>query len=275
MWKRERAWSAAGAAVVWLGLFGFGAAAGHRAEAQEPKAPAAKAAAGPSLPRPSWKVGDRWVVETVTDRVQERGAQVEKSPAVRWQFEVATIEKLAGRDCFRIEVKCLAQGRFAPDTTLWVDAGTLTLKQLRTQIAVAGQLRTLLESYDTGAQGATPVLSPINALPIDLPAFLPPGSKGLDTFEYTSQPLPAGSKDPTILRFAHSVKQDVSAAGAKSLERLPRPYAKDLEAKPVVEVKLQDQERQVTQLWQQDQPWPLFIDNGRTRATLVSVGQAP
>jgi len=254
------------------------------ARADDPPGAAAKArnpdavnpdAVAPTLPRPAWKVGDSWVIETVTDRVQDRTARVPRGAAIRWEFKVAAIEKLNGQDCYRIDVTCQATGRVRPETSLWCGTRTLTLRQMRTTIAVAGQYRTILESYDAPANAATPVLTPLNALPIDLPAFLPPGAKGLGSFRYVSQPLPAGSKDPTLVRFAHTVKQDIAPAGAKALEQVPTQFAKDLERKPIVEVRLQDHERTVTQLWQPGKPWPVFTNNGRTRATLVSVGEAP
>jgi hypothetical protein len=225
-----------------------------------------------SLPRPTWRVGDTWTVETVTERLQERAGNVEKSQAVRWTFTVAAIEKVAGQDCYRIDVACLAKGRLRPRTSLWCDTRTLGLRQFRTELALAGQTHTILESYEPTAGGASPILTPLNALPIDLPAFLPSGSKGLDAFTYTSQPLPVGAKDPGVLRFLHTVKQDVGPAGAKALDLVPERFAKDLDQKPIVQVRLQDTERSVIQLWQQDKPWPVYTSNGQTKATLVSVG---
>ncbi len=261
---------AAAAGIIELASLGGIAALPIRtASAQAPKAEGAA-----TLPRPTWRVGDTWTIETVTDRLQERTASVEKSPAVRWQFTVAAMEKVAGQDCYRIDVACLAKGRLRPQTSLWCDVRTLTLRQFRTEVALAGQMHTILESYDSAAKGASPVLTPINALPIDLPAFLPQGSKGLDTFTYTSQPMPVGSKDPGVMKFLHTVKQDVAPAGAKALDLVPERFAKDLEQRPIVEVRLQDTEKTVVQLWQQDKPWPVYTSNGRTKATLVSVGHA-
>ena len=236
------------------------------------KVPSGEGAAA-VIPRPTWKVGDTWVVETITERVQERTQDVRPGPAIRWQFTVAAQEPVGGRPSYRIEVQCLAKGRVRPQTSLWVDAQTMTLREVRTQLAVAGQYRTIQESYETPPGQATPVLTPLNALPIDLPAFVPKGAKALDTYTVISQPMPAGAKPADAVRFAHSVQQEAEVAGAKELEDVPPSFAKDLAAQPVVRVRLTSAEKSVTQLWQARQPWPVFATNGRTKARLISVGR--
>ena len=116
------------------------------------------------------------------------------------------------------------------------------------------------------------MITPVNALPIALPAFIAPGSKA-NTFVYTSAPMPAGakSKDLGLVTFAHEVTQTTTKAGSKALEIIPKEgRPKSIEDKPVTEVNLGTATGNVKQLWQQGQPWPLLIDNGRTKAYLVT-----
>jgi hypothetical protein len=237
------------------------------------------AAQAPALRRPEWQVGDRWTLMTQTEAVQRRAdAPLRRAARVRWEFHVAGIEELAGTPCYRIDIKCLAKGRFRPQTTLWCEKQTLFLRQFRTQVAVAGKLRTIQESYDPPTGRTAPVVVPLPALPVGLPVFDKPGAKtaGPDTatYRYVSQPLPAGSKDlGDLVRFAHEVKQQVGKPTAKSLENLPR--SKSPEKGPITEVTLSAPHRTVTQLWREGAPWPVYVNNGPTQAWLVSERNEP
>ncbi len=226
------------------------------------------------LDRPSWQVGDSWVIETVTERIQPREDDPNTAVAkVQWSFVVSKLEQVAGHECYRIDIECLSQGRLRPKTSIWCDSKSLFLRQYQTQLAVAGGLRTVHESYDVGEGQLAPVVTPYNALPVSLPAFVAGGSKSGE-FTYVSQPLPAGSKDVGIIRIAHAMSQTVGAPGSKSLEGVPAAYSKEVEAKPLAEVRLNNGRDEVVQVWQKGAPWPVYSDNGRTQATLVSVKRA-
>jgi hypothetical protein len=233
----------------------------------------AQVAAATGLNQPKWEKGATWTVETVTERIQGREVEPARKPVpVRWQFRVADLESLAGRDCYRIEIECLARGRIRPKSVIWVDQKSGFLRQYKTELAVAGRMRPMMESYDHAKGLATPVITPINVLPLALPAFVAPGSKA-NTFVYTSAPMPAGAKakDLGLVTFAHEVTQTTNRAGSKALEIIPaegRP--KSIENKPVTEVNLGTPFGSVKQLWQEGQPWPVYVDNGRTKAYLVS-----
>ncbi len=231
------------------------------------------------VPRPTWRVGDQWEIETVTRQIQDRYQTVQASPPIRWRFEVAAVEKRGGRNCFRIDADCMVKGRVRPRTTLWCDAETLMIREVQTQVASGGQYRTLHESYDSGAASTVPVLTSLNALPVDLPAFPTQvgkvTGKSVGRFTYTSQALPAGAKDPGIIRFTHEVEQNTTTAGPKVLELVASSFAKNLGNRPLIEVRLKTLQRSVVQLWQTGQPWPLYADNGRTVARLISTNHKP
>lgn len=239
----------------------------HGAEAAAPK-PAA------TLEQPVWQIGDNWIIETLTDRIQGREAKPAGKPArIRWEFRVTKLEKIGGHECFRLDVQCQAQGRIQPQSTVWCDKDTLFLRQFQTQLAFDGRYRTVQESFECPKGDYSPVLASVNALPLGMPAFVPKGAKATGAFNYTSQPLPAGAKDTSVIRFAHTVTQDILPPGSKSLEQAPRNYAKDLNTKPMTEVRLADHQQQVVQLWQKGVPWPVYAQNGRTQAWLVSAGR--
>jgi hypothetical protein len=226
-----------------------------------------------SLDRPQWQVGDSWIIETLTEQLQGNEPKpAEKAPRIRWQFRVAKLEKVAGQDCYRVDIECLAQSRVRPKASVWCDKETLFLRQFETQVAFRGSYYTVQESYDCAKGAVAPVMASVNALPLGLPAFQPQGAKSLDGFTYTSAPLPAGVKDAGMIRFAHTVKQEVRAPSAKALKQVPQLYAKDIQAKPVTEVRLDDGKQSLTQVWQRGLPWPVYAENGRTQAWLVSSG---
>ncbi len=228
------------------------------------------------LTQPSWKVGDSWVVETSTPCIQNRSAATEAKPLrVRWEFRVAKVEPLAGQDCYKIEVQCLAKGRLRPQATVWCDRNTLFLRQFQTQFAFNGQYRTVNESYACSKGPTAPVVTFVNVLPLALPAFMPAGAKGTGTFSYVSQSAPAGSKAAGVVPFAHALDQDAQPASAKALEKLTPAYSKNLDGQAVVEVKLKGPQQQVVQLWQPGEPWPIYTSDGRTQAWLVSKKSAP
>jgi hypothetical protein len=233
-----------------------------------------RGAASGSLEQPGWQIGDRWVLETLTERIQGRETKPAGTPPrIRWEFQVTKLEKVSGRDCYRVDIQCLATGRMQPRSTIWCEKETLFLRQFQTQVAVEGQYRTIQESYDCAKGESSPVLASINAVPLAMPAFVRKGAKSIGTFAYQSQPFAAGVKDTGMIRFAHTITQKILPPGAKSLEQLPRSYSKDLESRPVTEVRLANHQQAVTQLWKKGAPWPVYAENGRTQAWLVSTSR--
>ena len=225
--------------------------------------------------RPQWRVGDTWVVETRTQPIQGREPPRDDEPVrLRWQFRVNKIEKIAGEDCYRVDIECVTPGRTSPQTSLWCDTRTLFLRQFQTQLAFQGRYRTVQESYATAKGATAPVITLVNVLPLSMPAFAPPGTKGLESsgsakFVCVSQPLPAGAKDPSVIRFRHSVQQSVRPAGPKAVEALPEGFSKELGEEPLTEVELRTPGEQVKQLWRAGSPWPVYVEQGRTKAYLV------
>jgi len=223
--------------------------------------------------RPQWQTGDRWVVETSSSPVQMRGPGIAqaKSQPIRWQFAMQSYEKVIGDDCCRVEIQCLESGQ-QPRTVLWIDKKSGALKQMQTQIPVPGGFRTVSESYEFAAGQPSPVLGPLSALPIDLPLFQGGSSKGLQSFTYEANIGPAGQKAVGDLGFAYEIQQEIAPVEPAEVKGLiADTFTKSLENQPVVEVKLRRFDRQIRQLWQPGQPWPVYSDNGTTKCRLIEV----
>lgn len=226
--------------------------------------------------RPRWQMGDQWTVETVSLPVQVRSPAIAqaKTQPIRWQFAVQKYEKLIGDDCYRVEVRCLEEGQ-QPMTVLWIDKKSHALKQIQTQIPTADGLKTVTESYEFAGGQPSPVLGPLSALPLDLPLFQGGQTKGTQKFNYEANIGPAGEKAVGDLGFTYEVQQDVSEPQAEQVKGLvDDSFKKSLENKPVVEVRLKRFDRQVRQLWQPGQPWPVYCDNGVTTSRLVQIQSA-
>src|SRR5262249_690111 len=146
-----------------------------------------------------------------------------------------------------------------------------------TQLPVQGGFRTVTEQYKstTANNLPAPVLAPLTVLPLDMPAFLDvQGSKATEPqkFSYEASGGPAQAKDPGDVNFASEVEQQVQPATADDTRGLvAEDFSKGLEKKPVVKVQLRSGPRTVTQLWQAEQPWPLYCTNGKTEARLIKV----
>ena len=243
------------------------------ARSQPPEAPGDRAISLESF-RPQWHVGDRWIVETTTLPVQAslgREATTRGKP-ISWQFSVRAVERLFDCDCYRIEVRPLPVGSSPSLTTLWVERRSLSLRQVQTQLMVAGQLRRMTESYRFNNGQPAPILGPLTALPLDLPLFTAGRAKGLQRFSYEAVAGPSGRKALGDLGFLISVEQEIAPATAQRAKALlPQDFAKDLETKPAIEVRLKSRQSQVRQLWKPGCPWPVYVDNGPTVARLVKV----
>jgi len=223
-----------------------------------------------------WQVGMKWVVETTTEVAQlgaspidnEKKEKKVEPTTTQWQFSVAKIEKVHGHDCFRVDVERLVgEGDKAhtvpPLTTIWCDARSLALRQIRTEFVVQGQVREVTESYDFGDQ-PSPVMAPLTSIPLDMPVIRPGGAAkaaGSETFTYSAISGPAGKKALGDVGFAVEIKQDVVEvpAGAKAL------------GGPDFTVKMSSGDRTVQQEWKNDKPWPETSNNGTTTSKLKNV----
>jgi hypothetical protein len=228
----------------------------------------------PEQYRPRWQVGQQWVVESVNTQLPTMRDLLSIQPAkpIPWQFQVKGVEKIGLRHCFKVQVTCQVPGPQQPVTTLWVDQQTMTLQQLQTQLPVPGGLRTITESYRSASGQPTPVITPLTVLPLELPVFLQ-GSKGTTKFTYEAAAAPWGTKGVDDVAFAYEIEQVLTRPAPDQVKGLvPEAFTKDLQTKPVLEVRLKGLgSSRVRQLWQEGLPWPVFSDNGSSKARLVKV----
>jgi hypothetical protein len=235
--------------------------------------PKPKTSGSPEVPAhpPRWHVGQAWVIEAFTQAWQDSLRPRPAGPglSIPWQFTVRSLDRIGGRPCFRVEVKCLLPGPPQPVTTFWAEHDTLALKQVQTQLPVAGGFRTIIESYAFGDGQPAPVLGPLTALPIDLPVFLGARAKSTQRFIYEAINGPEGKKAPNHLGFIFEVEQQIRRTPPEEVQKLVPSILP--QNRPITEVRLKGMNRQVRQLWTAEAPWPVYSSNGATTARLVKV----
>jgi hypothetical protein len=254
--------------------------------AQAPAEPSLQRSASVQPLAPQWNLGDKWTVEAVGRPLQaRRGGALPAMRPIQWQFALSRFEKSLQHDCYRVEIRCLESKDGHPLTVLLVDRDSRALRQVTTEIPVPGGFQSMTVSYDFEAGQPGAVLGPLTALPIDLPAALHGGAKGLESYQYTASIGPPERKEVGELAFAHDVEQRVAPLAAADVRQLlTGAFAKSLEgegfakslsdealaAKPVTDVRLKSAGREIRQLWQSGQPWPIYCDNGYCVSRLVS-----
>jgi len=225
--------------------------------------------------RPHWQVGDQWVIETRTRAVQTAGFRADwLSRPVRWRFVVREAAKLAGTDCFRVEVYSMDAGPGDWVASFWVQQNSFSLREFQGRVLVGGQVRTITESYAFPAGQPSPVDTPFPVLGVALPCFWADRMKGVQKFTYETTAGPAGRKAPGEVAFLVQAEQEVLDPPSEFVRRLPyADWQKDLDA-PTVEVRIRTPSSLLRQFWQAGQPWPIYWENSTTRSRLVEVQRA-
>lgn len=219
--------------------------------------------------KPSWKVGQRWIVETVSTPMHTSDAEpAAKGKPVKWQFKVTKKEKVGERDCFRVDITCQSV-EDAPKTTIWVDAKSLALRQIEAGMLVQGEVRRVKERYDFEDGSPSPVIGPLSALPLDLPLFSTVRPRS-GKFGYKAVTLDGDGKPEEDAPFAVEVEQQFTPMKLAEARGLLNEDEK-AKAPSTYEVKLKSPEREIRQLWRPGMPWPSYSNNGSTTARLIKV----
>jgi hypothetical protein len=222
--------------------------------------------------RPTWQIGQKWVVETVCHQSQARRDVKKTTPSkpVRWQFEVSATEVIEGADCYKVLVKCLVPGK-QPEIVLWVDQASMTLRRIQTGVPTPNGIQVVTESYRSDSGQPFPACPPLSVPPLELPYFVE-GAKGTQTYTYSASDASDGSKDLGDIGFSFVVQQDVGqASDEEALALTHQAYMKSIVKQPTLEIRLKSATHRVRQLWQPGSPWPVYSRSGVTESRLVQV----
>lgn len=246
-------------------LFGLNLASGSRAD--EATAPGE---APEQQLKPRWQIGQRWVVETVSVPIQTSDTSgTRPGKPVRWEFKVVRKEKVGDHSCFRVEVTSKTVPD-APKTVLWVDDGSLALRQVEAGMLVQGEERRVRERYDFEDGQPSPVIAPLSNLPLDLPVFSTVRPRS-GKYGYKARAVDAKEKPGDEISFSFQVEQKLAPASLAVARGALNEDEKTGGKKPTYEVRMKSPEREVMQLWRPGSPWPVYADNGNTKARLIQV----
>jgi hypothetical protein len=250
--------------ICGIGLLFGSSDRGARCWAQSP----ARHSAIEEYIRPSWQVGQSWVVETSKKRGNIASGKAAPGRPVRWLFNVTRREEVGGNDCFRVDIACRSVAG-VPGITIWVDVNTLALRQAEIGLLVQGEVRRVKERYDTEDEAGSPVIGLPSALPIDLPVFGAPRSRS-GRFTYQAS-LADEDRTASNVAFAVDVEQSVKPIGRTDDGRLIGDDVRIDDRTAAYDVRLRSNGREVRQLWKPGMPWPMYSSSGGTTSRLVHV----
>ena len=220
---------------------------------------------------PQCEVGDSWTVETSTAQIKSATESNTDRVDVQWKFTVESIEKIAERDCFRIQATCLEPGHTQPEVTLWIDRDNGMLVRMTSRVMVQGEWSEFTETYVSNDGSAVPVLGVIPALPFDMPVFESEDSsdevsvKSLDSKSYEILSGNVTEKALDTLAFTQEVNQTVTKPEEVFMKSLDDTLPQD----ETVQVEINGGRQTVKQVWAPGNPWPVYSDNGVTEARLI------
>jgi len=222
--------------------------------------------------RPRWKVGQTWTVETTTKLPQfgVDAALAKRAHTVRWVFRVEEVEEVFEEPCFRVVATPLDLCPKGLNVRFWATVENLTLRRVEITFPVAGEFRTISESFQGLTTKTFPTQVPFKLLPLDMPCWERVPAKEPVGFTYEAIPGSLEKKDPGGIRFQIDIEQKsseldsvVSAEAESSAEAKSAPPG-------VIKIELKTALGRVEQLWRVGQPWPMWASNGTTVARLVA-----
>lgn len=258
---------------MWVALASTWIVSAAKCEAQNaPREPATEPS--PEHFKPVWTLGLKWEIETVSRQSAARRdiRRGEMGKPVRWLFEVVKLQRIDDVECYEVRVTC-RDVQQAPQTTLWVDRNSMTLRRVAAQLPAPDGTRLITESYTSDSGQPFPAFAPLTVPPLELPLFLA-GAKGAQTFNYRASTQPAGAKPVGDVDFRFAIEQSTQRTSAAEIKALlPEDLTKSLAVQPTLDVRLTAARQQVRQLWQAGSPWPLYSDNSVVTARLIQVTQ--
>jgi len=233
---------------------------------------------GAAIVLPDRQIGDSWIVETKTLRLQgaHRGKGEQPRTTLRWRFEVKGEEQIEGEPCWRIEVNCITPNTRSGPITLWTSKRTGALRRLRAAVLSAAGVRYIDETYGADGGRAAPALTPIKVLPCDTPVLADIGTKDFqNTYRCVVRPTGGETKAVELSGFTYRITQTASEPPEQTKDMVEKSVSDQFSAEELIMIKLRGPHSEVKQYWGPGLPWPAIVENDTTVARLVAVHRAP
>lgn len=225
---------------------------------------------------PSWKIGQRWILEASYRDLREEGEVW--MPPMQWIFNVRAKKTFNGEECYVLHV----YGRKSSQRNqaiLWLSVKDLRpLKVIDVYPAASGMKH---QERDINQESSEPLVAEGTPIPYDLPAFplTKPDNRAqaADGFGAYSRGADTAAKKFSRVRdfggisFKRSISQksktpdrqysDTFAGYSKQTRRAGQNFQ--------VEIDEQRSNNRLTQLWQQGLPWAISGENKHKKVRLV------
>lgn len=205
---------------------------------------------------PSWKVGQRWIIESAYRDL--RGDGDAWLPPMQWIFNVRAKKIVNGEECYAIHI----YGRKASQknqAVLWLSVKDLRpIKVLDVFPTTSGMK---YQERDINLNSSEPLVAEGTPIPYDLPSFplVRTDNRAQSAFGFGSKNSGSEAKKFSRIRniggisFKKSVSQKVKSSGQAFQ----------------VEINEDRSNNKLTQVWQQNAPWAISTNNRDKKVRLV------
>ena len=115
---------------------------------------------------PTWKVGERWVVEAAYRDLKTGGDAW--MPPVRWVFKVRSIKEINGQDCYVLHIYA-RHGEMKNQAVLWLS--TADLRPIKVLDIFPNSQGMKYSEREVDPNSSEPLIAEDTVVPYDLPAF--------------------------------------------------------------------------------------------------------
>lgn len=225
---------------------------------------------------PSWKVGQRWVLEaSYRDLRLEGNAWM---PAMQWIFNVRAVKNIGGEDCYVLHV----YGRKSSQKNqaiLWLSVDNLKPLKVIDVYPTADGMK--YQERDINPNSSEPLVAEGTPVPYDLPSFplvkADNRAQAADGFGAYSRTASIDAKKFSRIRsvggisFKRSVSQKSKAPEQQFADTFAGYSKNNRNAGQRFQVEIDEDrsDNKLTQLWQQGMPWAISGMSRERRVRLV------
>ncbi|MCS7237124.1 MAG: outer membrane lipoprotein-sorting protein [Thermoguttaceae bacterium] len=222
--------------------------------------------------KPSWQVGQSWIVETRTPLLQiGRELDQAKSEAIlRWKFTVEGTAELDNEKCYVLSARPQAAQSENLELRLWISTDRLLLRRWEASVIASGRPVRTGETLVAKESPNYPAWVPLTVLPVAFPCWEEVPVKHVHSYRYEVVPGHAEAKTPADVAFVVPVEQESDSPEerfTKSVLGLPADHPSPA---GVVKIDVRSPIGHCQQLWQAGQPWPVWATNGISVSRLVT-----
>ena len=226
---------------------------------------------------PTWKAGDRWVLEASYRDLKSEGEVW--LPPIQWVFRVRAIKEKLGKQCYVVHV-FPRYGEMKVQAILWLAVEDLKPVRVIDIFPTSEGMR--YSDRDLDPESTEPLVAVDTLIPYDLPVFpltnaannAVQGADGFSAYraEATEKKFSRTSKVGSL-----SFKRTIGQKSKKPERQYSDTFAayRSTGATYQVEVAEERSSTNLLQLWQEGSPWAVSSENRLRKVRLVPAAELP